>query len=135
MIVQPYLNFDGRCDEALAFYREALGAEVLGVRRFKDAPPGDYAPPADHAEKVMHAAFQVGETMLFASDGRCLGKEQFSGMALTLTVKDEAAADKAFGALSAGGTVRMPMAKTFFSAKFGMLADKFGVHWMVMVQP
>jgi len=134
MQVQPYLFFDGRCEEALEFYKKALGAEVEMLLRFKDSPeppqPGMCPPGSD--DKVMHASFRVGDTQVMASDGRCQGKPAFQGFALTITAKSEAEADKLFNALGAGGQVQMPLAKTFFSPRFGMVADKFGVGWMVI---
>jgi PhnB protein len=132
MEIQPYLFFDGRCEEAIAFYREALGAEVAMLMRFKDAPDPAMA-PAGGADKVMHAALQIGGTTVLASDGQCMGRPAFQGFALTLTAADEAEAERLFAALGAGGEVRMPMARTFFSPRFGMLADRFGVLWMVLV--
>jgi PhnB protein len=135
MQVQPYLFFDGRCEEALAFYRSALGAEVTALHRFQDSPephaPGMIPPGADH--KVMHASFRVGGTTVLASDGRCTGHPSFEGFALSLTVPNDAEAERLFAALSQGGHVQMPLAKTFFSSRFGMVADRFGVSWMVYV--
>lgn len=134
MNVQPYLFFDGRCDEALAFYRDALGAEVTALTRWKDSPepaaPGMSPPNSD--DKVMHASFRVGDSTVMASDGRCLGRPSFEGFALALTVADEAEAERLFAALAEGGQVRMPLARTFFSPWFGMVADRFGVGWMVI---
>ena len=134
MEVQPYLFFDGRAEEALEFYRSKLGAEVLMMMRFKESPepmPGK-APPGD---KVMHAAFRVGDTKVMASDGNCTGRPSFQGFSLSLTAADEAAAKRLFAALADGGQVQMPLAKTFFSPAFGMVADRFGVSWMVLVAP
>jgi PhnB protein len=132
MKVQPYLNFDGRCDEALDFYRGALGAEVMSLVRFKQCPePGMVSPGS--ADKVMHASFRVGETIILASDGRCQGQMSFQGVSLSLTVADDSEAERRFAALADGGQVRMPLAKTFFSSRFGMVADRFGVLWMVIV--
>jgi PhnB protein len=142
MTVQPYLFFDGKCEEALEFYKQALDAKVDMMMRFKENPeppqagePGCAGPEqtAAMAEKIMHASFTVGDAMIMASDGMCQGKPNFQGISLAMTVKSEAEADKKFAALAAGGQVQMPLAKTFFSPKFGMVADKFGVSWMVMV--
>jgi PhnB protein len=135
MQVQSYLNFNGRCEEALEFYRKALGAEVTMLMRFKDMP--DPKPPsmAGSENKVMHARFRVGDTTLLASDGQCTGKPTFSGMSLSMTADNEAAAERLFAALADGGQVQMPLAKTFFSPRFGMLADRFGVSWMIYVEP
>ena len=134
MQVQPYLFFDGRCEEAIEFYRKALGAEVTGLMRFKDSPDPGMC-PAGAGDKVMHASLRVGETTVMASDGRCEGPPSFQGFALSLTVSNEAEAERLFGSLSAGGHVQMPLTKTFFSPRFGMLADRFGVSWMVYVAP
>jgi PhnB protein len=136
MQAQPYLFFDGRCDEALEFYRSALGAEVQMLMRFSDHPdtgkPG-LAPPAPE-DKVMHARFRVGDTVVLASDGRCRGRPSFQGFALALPVAGEAEAERVFAALGDGGQVQMPLARTFFSPRFGMVADRFGVAWMVLVE-
>ncbi len=131
-IVQPYLFFEGRCDEALKFYRQALGAEVEMLMRFKDSPEPAGCPGAS-PEKVMHASFRIGETRLMASDGRCEGKPSFQGFALSLSAANEAEADRRFAALAKGGQIQMPLAKTFFSPRFGMVTDRFGVTWMVIV--
>jgi PhnB protein len=135
MQLQPYLFFDGRCEEALEFYKKNLGAKVEMLMRFKENPeakPGMNPPGSD--DKVMHACFRVGDTAVMASDGRCMGKPSFQGFALTITAKTEPEAEKTFGALGDGGQVQMPLTKTFFSPKFGMVADKFGVSWMVLVE-
>jgi len=131
--VQPYLFFGGRCDEALEFYRSALGAEVVMLSRFKDAPDPGMAQPGME-EKVMHASFRIGETILMASDGRCEGEPRFDGFSLSITVPDEATADRTFNALAEGGKVEMPLTETFWAPKFGMLEDRFGVGWMISVQ-
>jgi PhnB protein len=136
MQIQPYLFFDGRCEEALDFYKGAVGAKVDMLMRFKENPErgqGGMEPPGAD-DKVMHASFTVGDTMIMASDGHCAGKAKFDGFSLAISVKDEVAADKTFAALAKGGQVNMPLAKTFFSPKFGIVADKFGVSWMVMVE-
>ena len=133
MQVQPYLFFDGSCDEAIEFYKKAIGAKVGMLMRWKDSPDKSMC-TASNADKVMHAQFQVGETAILASDGRNSGQPKFDGFALTIAVQNEAEADQMFGALGEGGQVTMPMSKTFFSPRFGMLADKFGVHWMILVQ-
>jgi PhnB protein len=137
MQVQPYLFFEGRCAEALAFYKRALGAEVTMLMRFKESPeppPPGMVPPGSE-DKVMHACFRVGETAVMASDGRCQGHPSFSGFALSLTAPDDAAAERLFAALAEGGQVQMPLAKTFFASRFGMVADRFGVPWMIVVAP
>jgi PhnB protein len=131
-LVQPYLFFGGRCDEALQFYRAAIGAEVLMLSRFKDSPDPYMVQPGLE-EKVMHASFKIGETTLMASDGRCEGEAKFDGFSLSISVPDEKEADRVFGVLSEGGEVTMPLGKTFWSPKFGMLTDRFGVGWMVSI--
>ena len=134
-IIQPYLFFGGRCEEAIEFYRKALGAEVDMVMRFKDSPeptpPGMLAPGFEN--KVMHSSFRVGSNTIMASDG--CGKEApgFHGISLSLSVADEAAAKRAFNALADGGKVEMPLTKTFWSPCFGMLEDRFGLGWMISV--
>jgi PhnB protein len=134
MTIQPYLFFDGRCDEALAFYRNALGAEVTMLMRHRDNPERDPAmEPPNAADKVMHARVQIGDAVFFASDGRCQGHPEFKGFALSLTTATVAEADRMFAALADGGQVLMPLAKTFFSPRFGMMADRFGVMWMIYV--
>ena len=135
MVVQSYLFFEGRCEEALDFYRKTLGAEVLHKVRFSEAPKQPENPdcPSMPADKIMHATFKIGETTLMASDGRCSDKPTFTGFSLSAVVKDPAAAEKLFAALGEGGQVQMPLTKTFFSPAFGMLADRFGVSWMVVV--
>ncbi len=135
-IVQPYVFFDGKCEEALEFYKKGLGAEVNMLMRYKDSPepPPPGCGPTD-SNKVMHAQFRIGETVILGSDGRATGNPKFEGFALAVTVKTEAEAEKAFNALANGGKVEQPLAKTFFSARFGMVEDKFGVFWMVLVTP
>jgi PhnB protein len=130
MQIQPYLFYNGRCDEAIDFYCAAVGAEVTMLMRFKDSPE-----PVSHGseEKVMHASLRIGDTTVLVSDGRCSGKLDFQGFALSLTVPNEAEAELLFTALSKCGQVQMPLAETFFSPKFGMVADSFGVLWMIYV--
>ena len=135
MTVQPYLFFDGRCEEALAFYKRALGAEEEMVMRWKDSPDQSMPAPGGDPNKVMHMSVRIGDTRVLASDGNCQGQPKFEGFALSLTVPNEAAADRSFNALAEGGEVRMPLTKTFFSPRFGMVADRFGVSWMVYVEP
>lgn len=137
MQVQPYLFFDGRCEEALEFYRKALGAEVTMLLRIKDSPeppPPDMCPPGS-GNKVMHTSFRIGDTEVMASDGRCSGKPDFQGFSLSLTARDGAEGERLFAALADGGQVQQPLSKTFFSPLFGMVADRFGVSWMVIVAP
>jgi PhnB protein len=134
MQVQPYLFFNGRCEEAIEFYRGAVGAEPTMLMRYKDNPepqPGMVPPGAEN--KIMHASIRIGDSVVMASDGECGGKLNFQGFSLTVSVRDEAEADRVFGALSHGGQVQMPLTKTFFSSRFGMLVDRFGVGWMVIV--
>jgi PhnB protein len=133
MQVQPYLFLDGRCEEALDFYKKAIGAKVDNLMRWKDNPDPSMC-NGPNKDKVMHAHVTIGDATVLASDGRCEGKPEFKGFALTISTKTAAEADKTFAALSDGGQVQMPMTKTFFSERFGMLADKFGVGWMVIVE-
>lgn len=136
MNIQPYLFFDGRCDEAVAFYRQALGAEVVMLMRYGEGPEGSSqcpdgtSPPAD---KVMHACLQIGASRVMLSDGFCAGKPEFKGFSLSLSAADDAEARRLFDALAEGGQVQQPLIATFFSSSFGMVADRFGVAWMVLV--
>jgi len=137
MQVQPYLFFDGRCEEAVEFYRSAIGAEVTMLMRFKDCPdPHEHSMiPPGAGDKVMHMSFRIGETTVLASDGQCLGRPSFQGFSLSLTVPDDAEAERLFASLADGGQVQMPLTKTFFASRFGMVADHFGVSWMIYVAP
>jgi PhnB protein len=135
MQVQPYLYFDGRCDEALAFYGTVLGAKVTQLMRFSDSPqphpPGMLPPGSD--SKVMHCNFTIDDTQLMASDGMCGGKPAFQGISLAISPATDADAKRIFTALTEGGQVQMPLTETFFASAFGMVADRFGVSWMVNV--
>jgi PhnB protein len=132
MQVQPYLYFNGRCEEAVEFYRRALGAEVILLHRFKDSPDPQMFKPGTE-DKVMHMSFRLGDMTILASDGRCEGQPAFQGFSLSLNVANDAEAERLFAALADGGQVQMPLTKTFFSSRFGMLADRFGVCWMIHV--
>jgi PhnB protein len=134
MQVSPYLFFDGRCEEAVEFYKKTLGAKVEMLMRWKDSPDPSMATPGN-ADKIMHGNIHIGETSVMVSDGRNTGHPNFQGFALTISTKTADEADKVFAALAEGGKVTMPQAKTFFSVRFGMLADKFGVGWMVIAMP
>lgn len=134
MEIQPYLFFEGRCEEALEFYRRALGAEVTMLMRFSESPEPAMCGAAS-GDKVMHASLRIGESTILASDGRCEGQPRFQGFSLSLTVGNEAEAERLFALLSEGGQVQMPLAKTFFSPRFGMVTDRFGVLWMIYVAP
>ena len=135
MQVEVYLFFAGRCEEAVEFYKKTVGAEVMMLMRFKDSPeppqPGMIPPGSEN--KIMHTTMRIGDSMVMASDGRCEGGATFQGFSLSLTVANEAEADRVFSALAEGGQVQMPPAKTFWSPRFGMLTDRFGVGWMVSV--
>ena len=133
MQVQSYLFFNGRCEEAIEFYKKTLGAKVEMMMRFKEAPDDHKCSPGTE-DKIMHSCLRIGDTAVMASDGMAQGKPEFKGFSLTINAKDEADAERLFGALSQGGQVHQPLIKTFFSPKFGMLADKFGVGWMVLVE-
>ena len=133
MQVQSYLMFNGRTEEALEFYKKAIGAKVEMMMRFKEAPEGACTPGTEN--KIMHSSFKVGDTMLMASDGMMNGAPlEFKGISLTLNPKTEAECERLFAALAEGGQVFQPLIKTFFSPKFGVLADKFGVNWMLLVE-
>jgi len=132
-LIQPYLFFNGRCDEAIAFYQRALGAETTVLMRNKDAPepppPGRLPPGSEN--KVMHATLNIGGAIVMASDGMNSGATEFKGFSLSLGYSSETEAQRAFNALADGGRIDMPLGKTFWSACFGMVTDRFGVQWMV----
>ncbi len=136
MIVQPYVYFDGQCEEAIEFYKSVIDAQVLGLMRFSDNPEGaDSAmAPRGCENKIMHAELQIGESVVMVSDGMCSGKPQFQGITLCLRVNSAEEAKRRFDALGHGGQVQMPFSETFFSPGFGMVADRFGVSWMVIVK-
>ena len=137
MQIQPYLNFDGRCEEAIEFYKKALGAEVQTLLRFKDSPepcPSGKMPPGID-NKVMHASLRIGEALVMASDCHCTGQPAFQGVSLSMTVANDAQAERAFASLSDGGSVCAPLSKTFFASKFGVVTDRFGVTWMIVAAP
>jgi PhnB protein len=134
MRVEPYLFFNGRCEEAIEFYKRVAGAQDVVIMRYKDSPepvpPGTIPPDSDN--KVMHSRFRIGDTTVMASDGRCSGQLSFQGFSLSLSAPNDAEADRLFAALCDGGQVQMPIGKTFFASRFGMVADRFGVSWMVI---
>ena len=132
--VQPYLFFNGRCEEALNFYRDAVGADTQIVMRVGDSPEPPPGMQPGSENKVMHATCRIGQTSFMASDGRCEGAPKFEGFSLAISVPNESEADRMFNALGQGGKIEMPMMKTFWAPKFGMLEDKFGVGWMVSVE-
>ena len=134
MKVEPYLMFEGRTEEALQFYQQKLGAKVEAIIRFKENPEPKYNPP-DSGEKVMHSLFRIGDAQIMTSDGNCTGKPGFQGFALTLNAANAAEANQRFNALADGGKVQMPLSETFFAKSFGMVADRFGVNWMVIAEP
>jgi PhnB protein len=133
MEIQPYLFFDGRCEEAVEFYKRALGAELEMLMRYRESP--DPPPPGmvlpGYEDKVMHASLRVGGAVLMASDDCTGNAKQFEGFSLSLSVPDTPTADRMFNALAEGGEVQMPLGRTFWSPRFGMVKDRFGVHWMI----
>ena len=143
MLVNPYLSFEGRCEEALDFYQQALGAQVSMLMRSKDAPPSDAPAPSDGCvpeggipgDKILHASFTVGGSTLMATDGMNSGKPDFRGSSLALSVDAEAEAQSMFPALADGGPFQMPQANTFFSPALGMVSARIGVCWMVVTNP
>ena len=132
MHVQSYLTFNGRCEEAIEFYKKALGAKVEMMMRFKEAP-GDHKCSPGTENNIMHSCLRIGDTAVMASDGMAQGKPEFKGFSLSVNAADETEAKKLFSALGKGGKVTLPLGKTFYSPSFGMLTDKFGVGWMVIV--
>ena len=141
MLVNPYLSFEGRCEEALDFYQQALGAQVSMLMRSKDAPPSDAPAPSDGCvpeggipgDKILHASFTVGGSTLMATDGMNSGKPDFKGVSLSLSVDTEAQAHRLFNALAAGGQRQMPWSATFFSPVSCLVAARFGVAWLLLV--
>ena len=133
--VQPYLFFNGNCEQAVEFYRQALGAEVEMMMRYKESPepPKPGMVPPGFENKIMHASFRIGQTTLMASDGCSAEKADFQGFSLSLSLATEAEADRAFAALADGGQVRMPLTKTFWSSRYSMVEDRFGIGWMITV--
>ena len=136
MLVQPYLSFEGRAEEAIEFYKKAVGAQVTMLMRFNETPeqPPPGMMPAGSERKIMHSSMTIGDTVVMATDGYCSGKSKFDGISLALTAKDDAEAKRLFDNLAEGGEVTMPLNKTFFASSFGMLKDSFGVPWMVVTQ-
>lgn len=134
MQVQPYLFFDGRCEEAARFYERAVGATIGKLIRFKESPDPSLCGSTD-ANKVMHMTLHIGDQTIMASDGQCQGSPRYEGFALSLTVDSQGEAEQRFTALAEGGKVTQPLIKTFFSPRFGMLTDRFGVSWMVHAAP
>lgn len=133
MQVEPYIFFDGRCEEAIEHYKKTLGATVENLMRFKDGPePNSGMVPPGSDNKIMHASFRIGDSRVSCSDGSCLGKPKFQGFSLVIEARTDAEAERVFNALAADGAVHQPLIQTFFSSRFGMLADRFGVQWMVM---
>lgn len=134
--LRPYVFFEGRAEEAAEFYGQVLGARVEMLMRYADSPepPPEGMIPKGSERKVMHMELRVGDSTLMGSDGNCGGKAQFQGFSLAYSVKTEADADRVFARLAEGGQVQMPLGRTFFSPKFGMVADRFGVGWMVIVE-
>lgn len=136
MRVEPYLSFEGRCEEALEFYKSAVGAQVEVILRYKDSPdkpPEGMVPPGSE-NKIMHCSFTIGDSRIMATDGGCRGGGKFEGISLALSSKTTAETEKLFNALAPGGEVQMPLGQTFFSPSFGMVVDKFGVFWMVVTE-
>lgn len=134
MYIQPYLFFDGHCEEAIGFYQSAIGAEIEMLMRFKESPDPASCPPGGE-EKVMHASIRIGDSVVMMSDGMCSGQPKFQGISLSLTAADVVEAERLFAALENGGQVQMPLSETFFSPRFGMVADRFGVSWMILALP
>jgi PhnB protein len=137
--ILPYLFFNGRCEEAMNFYKKALGGEIEMIMRWKDNPdmPSDGCAPGMKIdpEQIMHASLKLGDAILMASDGMPQEKSGFQGFSVSLTARTDAECDRWFNALAEDGQVQMPLGKTFFAQRFGAVADKFGVSWMIIVPP
>jgi len=139
-LIEPYLFFDGNCEEAVEFYCEKLGAKVEMMMRYSECP--DELPPEmsgeENAVKIMHVSFTIGGNRIMASDGGCgpdSGPPRFGGISLSIGLDDESEAKRLFDQLAEGGKVEMPLGKTFWSPCFGTLTDKFGLDWMINVAP
>ena len=132
MRVEPYLYFDGRCDQAIEFYGRTVGAEVTVIVRFNDAPGAQ--PRPGNENKVMHVALRIGESTVLASDGQCRGSPRFEGFSLSIAAVSDGEADRVFAALSVGGRVQVPMMPTGFASRFGMVSDHFGILWTIVAQ-
>lgn len=132
MKIEPYLMFNGRCEEAISFYQTVLGAEVAFLMRFDEAPDKECCPPGAE-KKVMHATIMVAGNALMMSDGCCDDKPAFQGISLSISVDDIEQGRTLFEQLSEGGLIEMPYAATFWSPGFGVVRDRFGVSWMVNV--
>lgn len=130
MRVEPYLYFNGRCEEALEFYRNAIGATTRVVSRFKDNPA--LAAPAGSEDSILHAELKIGDSTILASDGQGTGPFEFRGFSLSITASTEAEAEKLFANLSNEGSIQVPLSATPFASRFGMLRDRYGVHWIVL---
>jgi PhnB protein len=135
MAVTPYLFLDGRCEEAIEFYKKNLGAQVQMMMRFKEAPAGDHKPSPGSENKIMHACISINGAPVMLSDGMAKDKPEFKGFSLSLDAKDPAEGTRMFNALAQGGQVQQPLVETFFAKTFGMVADKFGVGWMIIAGP
>ncbi|MES2037070.1 MAG: VOC family protein [Pseudomonadota bacterium] len=134
MQVETILAFGGHSEAAIRFYTEALGAEVIGMMRWKDSPDPALRMVSPDPDKIMHASFRIGSTTLMASDGvETLSQPDFKGFTLNLEARDDAEAKQFFAALSNGGKVQMPLAKAFWTSLSGMVVDRFGLSWMVNV--
>lgn len=133
MHIEPYLYFNGRCEEALTFYRDAIGAEISAMTRFDDAPVA--TPPGGDGRRVMHARLRIGDSALLASDGQSREAADFRGFSLSLTAAADREAERLFAALADGGQALLPMSSTAFASRFGMVADRFGVHWTIAAYP
>lgn len=134
MNIEPYLDFEGCAEQAANFYQATLGAEILALMRFSDAPDPAAMCPSGDADKVMHMSLKIGDSIIMGSDSHCSGQAMFQGFSLTLNLQDPKEAKRLFALLADGGEVRMPLEKTFFSAAFGLVADRFGVPWMIYVE-
>lgn len=134
MLVEPYLFFNGRCEEAIECYRRIFGSPAAELMRYQDSPEPPPMPlPPDWGPKIMHGALRIGDTLVMASDGCSAEPAPFAGFSLSVTMPNAEAAALAFERLAEGGDIRMPLGATFFSPCFGMVADRFGICWMLIV--
>jgi PhnB protein len=130
MQLNPYLTFNGQCEAAFKFYEKVLGGKIEAMMPHEGSPMEQHVPP-EWRRKIMHALLRVGESVLMGSDAPPDRHEQMKGFSVTLGINDPQEAERLFHALSENGAVQMPIQKTFWAARFGMLVDQFGTPWMI----
>jgi PhnB protein len=130
MQLNPYLTFNGQCEEAFRFYEKVLGGKIEAMMPHEGSPMEQHVPPKWRS-KIMHARLRLGDEVLMGSDAPPDRYQPMQGFSVTLGIQDPAEAERVFHALSERGTVQMPIEKTFWALRFGMLVDQFGTPWMI----